>query len=229
MLKGDVLAYMGSIDKSYPKKQSERIEKLAKLDLSNINIVAKDPSAGKAAPPGQDSTVKQKADETTAELPTELTITISLSTVMEVQQRISKALGIDIPLSEFISRAIAVSNNDLPRQNRTPTADELFDQVLGLDKVPRTQDGHFNPTIMTMPPTLPSSASKLASKPDIIDILVGKKSTPTRSVRRTMTASSGGSAHVLSLSVSKGEEKLAKVFLERVKTTLQVDPGRLVL
>ena len=229
LLKGDVLAYMGSIDKSYPKKQSERIEKLTKLDLSNINIAAKDPSSGKAAPPGQSSTTKQKSDETAAELPTELTVTVSLSTVIEVQQRISKALGIDIPLSEFISRAIAVSNDDLPKQNRVPTADELFDQVLGLDKVSRTQDGHFHPTVLTMPPTLPSSASRVTSKPDIIDVLIGKQSTSSRSLKSTVTAPSGGSAHVFFLSVPKEEEKRAKVFLERVKTTLQVDPGRLVL
>ena len=35
--------------------------------------------------------------------------------------------------------------------------------------------------------------------------------------------------NVFSVSVPRGEEKRARVFLERVKTILQLEPGRLIL
>ena len=43
------------------------------------------------------------------------------------------------------------------------------------------------------------------------------------------SSGSGETMNVFSISVAKGEEKRARVFLERVKTILQVEPGRLVL
>ena len=225
LLKGDVLAHIGSIDKSYPKKQSEQIEKLGKLDLSNINILPKDPSGGKPDIPGQVQIEEEPVKEPVAEI----SVTISLAAVAEVRQRISKTLGIDIPLAEFISRAVAISNTDLPSPNRAPTADELFNQILGLDKVSPSPKGHFNPQILALPPTSTSFGSRKAPKSDILDILTGKRQTATRISRPTLTAPFGGTAHVFSITASKGEEKRAKIFLERVKTILQVDPGRLVL
>lgn len=72
-------------------------------------------------------------------------------------------------------------------------------------------------------------------KMDIIDILTGRRSiAPSRQVRvppQGLMASSGSgeASNVFSVSVAKGEEKRARVFLERVKTILQVEPGRLVL
>lgn len=39
----------------------------------------------------------------------------------------------------------------------------------------------------------------------------------------------GDSTNVFSVSAKTGEEKRARVFLERVKTILQVEPGRLIL
>lgn len=42
-------------------------------------------------------------------------------------------------------------------------------------------------------------------------------------------ASSTSALNVFSVRVPKGEEKRARVFLERVKTVLQIEPGRLIL
>jgi hypothetical protein len=38
-----------------------------------------------------------------------------------------------------------------------------------------------------------------------------------------------GSTNLFTLTVPAGEEKRARTFLERMKTVLQVEPGRLVL
>lgn len=49
MLKGDVLAYLGQINKAHPQELSSSINKLAHLDLSNIKI--KPRAKKEAAPP----------------------------------------------------------------------------------------------------------------------------------------------------------------------------------
>ena len=167
---------------------------------------------------------------------TEIAVSISLKKVLEVQNRIQSTLGITLPLSTFIARATEVANDDLPRStNATPTADELFNQVLGLDKIkPKTSQGNFIPQITALPS---SPRSRPSARPqeriDIIDILTGS-STPSRQTRLTppgimASSGSGETTNVFSISVAKGEEKRARVFLERVKTILQVEPGRLVL
>lgn len=84
---------------------------------------------------------------------------------------------------------------------------------------------------------LESDKSKKArvQKEDIIDILSGKPSPPHKPARKHKVAESGittsgdSAINVFSLTVPEGDEKRAKVFLERVKTVLQVNPGSLVL
>ncbi|KAL9601129.1 MAG: hypothetical protein Q9219_002728 [cf. Caloplaca sp. 3 TL-2023] len=245
LLKGDVLAYLGRISNSYPSEQSARITKLSHLDFSKIQL-----AAPKEAPSEPLAQASEKAPQTTEPEPepdTEVAVSISLSSVLEVQKRIRDTLGVTMPLSTFITRATEVANDDLPRPaNYNPSADELFNQVLGLHKVnPRTSRGTFVPQITAFPP--PPSNNTLkgpmpvgpSKKPaDIIDILASNNRQPTRSIPpliRTpppgiMAGSEPGTAtNIFSVSVAKGEEKRARVFLERVKTILQVEPGRLVL
>ena len=169
---------------------------------------------------------------------TEVTVSISLKKVLEVQNRIQATLGATLPLSTFIARATEVANDDLPQSaNAEPTADELFNEVLGLDKISRkTSHGNFTPQITALPSTsLNKPVARAPGKIDIIDILTGQGlMAPSRQLRvlpQGIMASpgSGDSTNVFSVSVTRGEEKRARVFLERVKTILQVEPGRLVL
>lgn len=169
---------------------------------------------------------------------TEIAVSISLKSVLEVQKRIQDTLGITMPLSTFIARATEFANDELPRPaNYIPSADELFDQVLGLDKVSsKTSRGAFMPQITAL---LPSNNVKAPLRPprqpDIIDILTGSRTLGVTSRVRgpppgIMAGSEPGTAmNVFSVSVAKGEEKRARIFLERVKTILQVEPGRLVM
>ena len=231
LLKGDVLAYLGTIDPSYSSEQSARISKLGHLDLSSIKVAA--PSKPAAPPPTAQSAPLLSEPEPD----TEIAVSISFKAVKEVQERIQKVLGISIPLETFVARAVELSNTDLPRSKFTPpTQDELFNEVLGLSNVSSTiSHGTFTPQIVALPSITAPPRKLPTSKPDILDILTGKPSSGSGFKTGAPPPSSsagtaGGSGiNVFSVSVQKGEERRAKMFLERVKTILQVDPGRLVL
>ena len=232
LLKGDVLAYLGTIEHSYSSNQSARISKLGHLDLSNIRV----------APPKEMPAPLPETAETAPALPqpeicTEVAVSISLKAVREVQERIQNILGINVPLSTFIARAVEISNDELPPPRSSQlTSDELFNQVLGLDKVAsKTSRGSFTPQITALTRTpLGSVSRKPSRKPDIIDMLTtSTTSTPsTRSTRSqgiTSGLGAGAATNVFSVSAPNGQEKRARVFLERMKTILQVEPGRLVI
>lgn len=236
LLKGDVLAYLGTISKSYSSDQSNRITKLGHLNLSNIQI-----APPKAAPaPILTAASAETGYAGIVELDTQIAVTISLSSVLEVQKRVHSTLGITLPLSTFIARATEIANDDLPRSSSTrPTADELFNSVLGLEKLgSKSSRGGFTPQVTALPPAPMTSrlaTSNPSRQPDVIDILTGQP----LATRRTGLSNppqgvmagpgQGASSNIFSLSVPKGEEKRAKVFLERVKTILQIEPGRLII
>jgi Biotin-requiring enzyme/e3 binding domain len=237
LLKGDVLAYLGSIPSDYSSKESKRIEHMSHLDLSNIKILS--PAEKPAAP----TTEQALAPTPIPTVATEVSIPISLVEVLKVQKRIQDSLGVTMPLSTFLARAVDIANDDLPVPKGTqPSADELFDAIVGLDTISNTSRGSYIPQIAAL--AVPASATKgLGSRPkmngrqvDIIDILSGKASSTT--IARSPIASPtiattsplrGGSTNLFTLTVPVGEEKRAKTFLERMKTVLQVEPGRLVL
>ncbi|KAH6671544.1 hypothetical protein F5X68DRAFT_175168 [Plectosphaerella plurivora] len=225
LLKGDVLAFVGSINAETPAKISERYQKLAELDLSNIKVAEKKEVKKPAAP------VKEAAPAPKA---LEVSVPVTLAKVIEVQRRIQDKLGVFLPVSTFIARASELANDDLPPSARKPTADELFNQVLGLDKVgSRLSRGSYLPQIEALP-----EASFLSSKPaapraqtDIIDILSGSatKKAPAPKVPETVAGVSAKGTNIFTLVVPQGDQQRASIFLERVKTILERDPGRLVL
>lgn len=246
LLKGDVLAYLGSIEGDYSKAQSDRISKLGHLDLSNIKLA--EPKAPAGAPAGATTGPAVGPDGVSSKDSPKLTsvaIPVSLAEVLKVQKKVQEALGVSIPLSAFLARAVDQANDDLPRPKGVkPNTDALFNAVLGLDAVPTTSRGSYLPQITALPSAslgsaLPQPAStRPIKKPvDIIDILSGK-ARPARSVAgraalagagSTPLPSAAGAINIFSLTVPAGEETRARTFLERVKTVLQVEPGRLVL
>ncbi|EXJ63111.1 hypothetical protein A1O7_03556 [Cladophialophora yegresii CBS 114405] len=253
LLKGDVLAYLGAIASDYSAEQSKRIEHMGHLDLSNIKVLPATPENKPA--PSEDTTRGKVARA--AEVPpvTSVSLTISLSEVLKVQKRVKDTLGVTVPISTFLARAVDLANDDLPKpKNAKPSADDLFNAVLGLTSIPTTSRGTYLPQIDAFPAVprgstpAPSSRSSrqlgtsTEHKIDILDILSGKV-TPRRSAAaarlsstpasttpgRTLATTSEGALNVFSLMVPKGEEKRARTFLERVKTVLQLEPGKLVL
>ncbi|KAI9055293.1 hypothetical protein LZ554_000254 [Drepanopeziza brunnea f. sp. 'monogermtubi'] len=225
LLKGDVLAYLGTIQSAYPAELSSKINKLSHLDLSNIKL---------AAPAPKPAAVEKAAAPVPEPLKNlEVAVPISMKAVLEVQKRIQSTLGVFMPLSTFIARATDVANEDLPRQKGyTPSADELFNSILGLDKVSSAGvRGTFTPQITTLSSAAPQA--KIAKSPaksnDIIDILSGKKRATSPVLNGRPMPGLSNTVNVFSVSVPKGEEQRAQVFLDRVKTVLESEPGRLVL
>ena len=222
LLKGDVLAYVGKISKDYPAESAARFTKLSHLDLSNIQLAAPapPPQAEKAAPAAAAPAVEQPKQ-------TEVALPISLTAVIATQQRVQEALGITLPLSTFVARATELANENLPAsKNQKPTAEDLFNSVLGLDAVPRSSRGHFLPNITSLGPAPFAPARARSSKPDIIDLL--SSSVPVKKAARKSTQATAGPS-VFSVSAQSGEEKRAQEFLERMKLVLEEEPGRLVL
>ncbi|KAK6389946.1 hypothetical protein LTR65_005997 [Meristemomyces frigidus] len=221
LLKGDVLAYLGRISKDYPAQSSARLLKLSHLDLSNIQLAkpAPKPEAPKIAP-------------AEPELPqeTEIAVPISLSAVIATQKRVQDTLGIFLPLSTFIARASELANEELPLSKaRRPTADDLFNSVLGLDKVARSPRGHFVPQVTGYAPLSLGAPKRAAKKPDIIDMLMSKKA--VKKAPRIVSGALGVAAgeNVFSVVAKLGEERRAAEYLERMKMALEKEPGRLVL
>ena len=225
LLKGDVLAYIGQIQDTYPTESADRFEKLAHLDLSNIKVMQK-----KEAP-----TKKAAAALPVEELDVEVALPISFRAVMDCQKRVQESIGVFLPLSTFIARASELANEDLPKSKTAkPSANELFNAVLGLDKVAgrKYSRGHFVPQVTALPPaTVQSVRTSVFRKPDVLDILTAKK-LHTRGVKAPAVGGAEGVVgplNVFSVSVPKGDEKRGRVFLERVKSVLEVEPGRLVV
>ncbi|KAL5394621.1 hypothetical protein PMIN06_000525 [Paraphaeosphaeria minitans] len=218
LLKGDVLAYLGKISESAGSEVAARLKALSHLDLSNIKVMAQRPKAAAAPEP-----------EVIEELDVEIALPISLKAVTEVQQRVQTSIGVFLPLSTFIARAAELANEHLPRsQVAKPSADDLFNAVLGLDKAAaKYSRGNFVPEVTALPPTT-SSPRRSAKKPDVLDFLAGKKiAAPKAAVGGA--APVAGPLNVFSVSVPKGDERRARVFLERVKSVLEAEPGRLVV
>ncbi|KAI1335516.1 hypothetical protein F5Y15DRAFT_397585 [Xylariaceae sp. FL0016] len=223
LLKGDVLAYMGTVSPKRPEEIKARFDHNSHLDLSNIKIAAPKEAPKKA----------EKAPE--APIPEDMLVSlpVSLSAVIEVQKKIENSLGTFMPLSTFIARATEIANDTLPLPaNYNPTADELFNQVLGLDQVsPHGSQGYYLPQIAALTtPSFTGVAPKPRTEPDIIDFLASstKKSAP-KVTQQTLQPGISAGNNVFSLMVPEAEEKRAKAFLQRVKAVLEVEPGRLVL
>lgn len=225
ILKGDVLAYVGSINKDTPAALSARLDKLSHLDLSNIKVA--EPTPAKTNKELESIASRPSKPETL-----EINIPISLAKVVEVQRKIHETVGVSLPMSTFINRATEYANDDLPLSAREPTTNELFNQVLGLDniKVPRGSNGMYLPQISAIPPAsvLASRAPK-AKKRDIFDDLSSNRKTTQPPVVLPLVPGLSSGANVFSLVVPKAEQARAQIFLERCKLILEKEPGRLVL
>ncbi|KAL5598836.1 hypothetical protein BROUX41_003836 [Berkeleyomyces rouxiae] len=223
LTKGDILAYVGSINADAPGRVKARFDTLSKLDLSNIKPAPK-PEPKKAAAP--------VAEEPAAPVPQDLEVAlpVSLTKVLEAQHNIHKSLGVNLPLSTFISRAAELANDELPALPRAPSADDLFNAVLGLDAAtPKVSRGAYVPQVDALAETsfLPPAAK--SQQLDIFDVLAGKKAPRAVATGVPVSAALNPENNMFSLVVPEGEVKRASVFLERVKLILENEPARLVL
>ena len=232
LLKGDVLAYLGRISSAYPSTQSARISRLGHLDLSNVK-----PAQSTQMLIQQSSKPRSQEKQVPGPPDREMEASISLSSVLLVQKRIQTVLGVNLPLSTFITRATKLANKDLPRSSSEKSSSEkLFDDVLGLNQIQLSpSEGKYIPQVSVRQPRIFKESMRLLKEPDIYEILSGES--PLRNSKQPDVPPSHippepgmtEAGKIFSISVTAGEEKRAKVFLERFKSILQVEPGRLVL
>ena len=224
LLKGDVLAYLGTIEPSYVGKQSQRIADLTHLDLSNIKVARERKSKTTTQGP-QENTIRSEASSSK-----KISIAVSFQAVNEVRHRLHSTLGIEVPLETFISQAVDISNHNLPRSISVPTADKLFDEVIGFSGTTfRHSRGTFAPQITTSLALSTGTSEVARREPDILDVLINTTTKPTFLREPTVGASSDTEMpEIFSVMVAKDEERRASVFLERVKSVLETNPGRLV-
>jgi hypothetical protein len=227
LLKGDVLAHLGKIQRSAPRDLEARISKISKLDLSNIKI------APKPEPPEK----KPASAATVIEPPTEIQmkLAVSLAGVAKVQEKLQEQFRVQIPLSKFIANATAAANTALPPVKGPPTFDDLFDEILGIPKNQRKimfTQGSFTPLITPLPNMLGSVVEVARSPVDIYDVLTGDASDQAMSYTVSGSPKAGivaGGKNLFTLNVSKAEEERARVFLDRVKGLLELTPEKLIL
>lgn len=228
LIKGDVLAYIGKTSsESYATDLAKKLDKLSHLDLSNIKLAPPKPKKEAGAE-------KVVADEPAKIESADVAVQISMKAVLEVQKRVQASLGVFLPISTFINRAVDLANDDLPLpKNYQPSADELFNDILGLNNVhtSRGTRGSFIPQIAALrpAPTQIAAPKRSSKKVDVLEQLIGggKKSAFSKSPSLVAGLSNGD--NIFSLTVAKGEEKRASVFLDRVKVVLEGEPGRLVI
>jgi len=220
LLKGDVLAHLGQIPSSAPESLSQKFSKWSHLDLSNIT----------PAPPKEPRKAEAPvaAIEEELEPEYELALPIDLKPILQLQQKLQDTIGHAPPLSELLARAIGLSNTNLPPQSRAPTADELFDQLVGSSTTPKVSGGNFLPLINGTSAPMPSYSQSV----DLFDELVAPAgSLPKRrvAVPQPLPGAHAGSINDFSVTVPAADRKRALVFLQRMKSVLEVEPGRLVL
>ncbi|KAG7128869.1 pyruvate dehydrogenase protein X component like [Verticillium longisporum] len=242
LLKGDILAHLGTINRDTPAKITERFAKLAVLDLSNIKIVDRAPNATPTTGPKPAPEPAAPAPGPAPPARTQVALPISLAHVAEAQRRIQDTLGVFMPVSTFIARAADVANDDLPPAPRKPTPSDLFNQVLGLDTVgqsARATRGLYLPQISALPEPTFLAPRPSRRQPDVIDVLAGGRGAARTKVAPKPAAAAAAAAaregvntsgrNLFTLVVPRGDEKRAAVFLERIKVILENEPGRLVL
>ncbi|KAL8370468.1 hypothetical protein RB595_000711 [Gaeumannomyces hyphopodioides] len=222
LLKGDILAHLGVINQQTPATISERFEKLSHLDLSNIKLA-------KPAPKPQNTAA---AEAPAPKRPTliEVSLPVSFDAALKMSRKLRDSIAVNLPISEYIERASIVANDGLPvPADYQPTADELFDQVLGLapSNGPVTSRGNYKPQVTeAMEPRIPKSSVR--RRPDIIDVLAGPSSAVRRPALQFSPSPSPLSSTLassrplfVSLTVPKAEEKRAKTFLEKFKVVIE--------
>ncbi|KAF1938652.1 hypothetical protein EJ02DRAFT_457709 [Clathrospora elynae] len=211
LLKGDVLAYVGKIEGSYPSELADRFTKLAHLDLSNIKPMAKKEAPKKAA---------AEAPQAPGALHVEVSLPVDLGAMMHLR----RAGNVSITLDTVIARAAEAASANLPRSKTVkPTADELFNAVLGLDKVAaKPSRGHLVPQVAVRP------RPRALKKPDLLDIIAENSATARTRTSISSIPANSEPLQVLSVSVPKGDEERGRVFLKRVKTSIEDTPVLLV-
>ncbi|KAF3309075.1 pyridoxine biosynthesis protein [Orbilia oligospora] len=199
VLKGDVLAHIGKIDKNKPKSLASDISKLSKLDLSNVT-----PKKQSSPPSKKQEDQQQKQIKKPNPLEEiEVSIPISLAKLNTTQ----------IPVETTIAKAVELANSGLPPSKIPATPGELFDEILGLPSIRREPKYSVKTSEFKPVPQTPVVA-------DLFDEIIGISK--PRSTSSSSSSSSSG-LQEFKVKVPAIDRDRAEFFLAKVKFSLEQD------
>ncbi|KTW28502.1 hypothetical protein T552_01761 [Pneumocystis carinii B80] len=119
LLKGDILAYVGAINRDFPLKLVKIIEEKEKLDLNNLKIKPKQPI--------ENSFIS-------------IIIPVSLKSFLSMKESVNEKLNIKMELSDLMNKAIYKGTQKVPSifLKKPSTQEILFSNVLG--EIPKYYD-----------------------------------------------------------------------------------------
>ncbi|KAK6361205.1 pyridoxine biosynthesis protein [Orbilia blumenaviensis] len=205
VLKGDILAHIGKIDRDKPKSLAGDIAKLGKLDLSNI-VPKKTTPATTKQQEGKGKEEKKKERKPSPLEEVEVSLSISLTNTPS-------------PLETSIARAVDAANAILPPSKIPPTADQLFDEILGLPSKPSPQPRYSVKTSDYTPPS-----ASVVSTADLFDEIIGIAAVVPKKVER-----GGEKVQQFTVKVPAIDRDRAEFFLAKVKHSLEGQAAAAVL
>jgi hypothetical protein len=230
LLKADVLAKLGRIPASAPQEDARRFERFGKPDLT---YTARAPPAPAAPAPAA------APEPPLAERPATvaLALDVDLTPALRLQQRLQSALGAAPSLATLLERAVALANARLPapappRAAASPAAvlDELIGEGAGRRRGRAVVDGAFVPEINASSASAVAAAAGARSgtaAADVLDELIAPNAWRRAAATRAATAPVGA-VNEFSVVVEERQRVMGTVFLQRMKSLLEVEPGRLV-
>lgn len=225
LTKADVLAALGRIPASLPQEDARRFDRFAKPDLTYTPApVAK--KAEEAPAPEKTERVEQPPAKVA------LALDVDLTPALRLQQRLQSAVGAAPSLATLLERAVALANSQLPAPassradvSSAAVLDELMDGGGPRRRGRAVVDGAFVPEI-NHSATSAAAAAALRGRADVLDELIA----PARSRARAATVArpTVGAVNEFSVVVEEKQRMMGTVFLQRMKSLLEVEPGRLV-
>ncbi|KAF3285481.1 pyridoxine biosynthesis protein [Orbilia oligospora] len=198
VLKGDILAHLGKIDKNKPKSLASDISKLSKLDLSNVT------PKKQSSPPSKKQEDQQQQKQIKKPNPLEeieVSIPISLAKLNTTQ----------IPVETTIAKAVELANSGLPPSKIPATPGELFDEILGLPSIRREPKYSVKTSEFKPVPQTPVVA-------DLFDEIIG-----ISKPRSVSSSSSSSGLQEFKVKVPAIDRDRAEFFLAKVKFSLEQD------
>ncbi|KAI5810098.1 hypothetical protein DFH27DRAFT_509044 [Peziza echinospora] len=232
LLKGDVLAFVGSIHIDGPRQLEANFDKLAHLDLSNITILQApkkvDVAVEEAAAPKKVEVAVEEAaapPETQDPLEVVLRYPVSLEKLEQLQNKIQESLGFNPPVSAFFAEASRLASKDLPKSKLPPTADQIFDELVGAPAKVSAKVA-YEVKLETAPISKPPPRS--TEDIDIIDFLSGSKLKASSPKPAQPSADAPATQTFATVKVRAEDKARGDAFLSRVAEYVRDDPQSLV-
>jgi hypothetical protein len=225
ILKGDVLAYVGTVSRDSVDSISQSIKKLQKLDLTNIKLRPSTTSTPVKKP--QDLESKQTSAAAAAAIsttpaPVVLDGVFSLSDINLLKTTVDSTLSCSLSVENLVAKAVKLAQKDIPRLSRPKRSvlnDPLFDELVAQ---PNTKPFDYK---LVFPKTRATSRSA-----DIYDVLASAKKPVSRPVKSApLDTGSLLNVTVMVNPKSAAGHKKAQIFLDRLGYYLAEGKGDLVL